>query len=139
MSDKESIIQAKSFNFSIRIIRMYQWLCREHRIYSLADQVLRSGTSIGSNVEEATGGLTKKEFVAKTGLAYKEARETRYWLRLLGATDYLDKKTFESMLADCEELVKILGSIQKTALENLAQESSKSSRKTDKLPNTSVA
>ncbi|GAB4039282.1 four helix bundle protein [Spirosoma jeollabukense] len=119
MFEKESIIQVKSFDFSIRIIRMYQWLCKEHRIYSLADQILRSGTSIGSNVEEATGGLTKKEFTAKIGIAYKEARETRYWLRLLGATEYLDKKTFESMLSDCEELVKILGSIQKTAQENL--------------------
>lgn len=122
MNEKESIIQVKSFNFSIRIIRMYQWLCKEHRIYSLADQVLRSGTGIGANVEEATGGLTKKEFTAKIGIAYKEARETRYWLRLLGATGYLESKTFESMLSDCEELVKILGSIQKTAQENLTKE-----------------
>ncbi|MFD2934525.1 four helix bundle protein [Spirosoma flavum] len=122
MHEKESIIQVKSFEFSVRVIRMYQWLCKEHRIYSLADQVLRSGTGIGSNVEEASGGLTKKEFTAKIGIAYKEARETRYWLRLLGTTDYLDKKTFESMLSDCEELVKILGSIQKTAQANLLKE-----------------
>jgi len=121
MIDKESIIQIKSFNFSIRVIRMYQWLCKEHRIYSLADQILRSGTGIGSNVEEASGGLTKKEFTAKIGTAYKEARETRYWIRLLGATEYLDQKTYSSMLTDCEELIKILGSIQKTAQENLAQ------------------
>lgn len=121
MIDKESIIQIKSFNFSIRVIRMYQWLCKEHRIYSLADQILRSGTGIGSNVEEASGGLTKKEFTAKIGIAYKEARETRYWIRLLGATEYLDQKTYSSMLTDCEELIKILGSIQKTAQENLSQ------------------
>lgn len=121
MIDKESIIQIKSFNFSIRVIRMYQWLCKEHRIYSLADQILRSGTGIGSNVEEASGGLTKKEFTAKIGIAYKEARETRYWIRLLGVTEYLDQKTYSSMLADCEELIKILGSIQKTAQENLSQ------------------
>lgn len=122
MYGKESIIQVKSFEFSIRIIRMYQWLCKERRIYSLADQILRSGTGIGSNVEEATGGLTKREFIAKIGIAYKEARETRYWLRLLGATEYLDNKTFESMLSNCEELVKILGSIQKTSQENLLKE-----------------
>jgi len=121
MIDKESIIQIKSFNFSIRVIRMYQWLCKEHRIYSLADQILRSGTGIGSNVEEASGGLTKKEFTAKIGIAYKEARETRYWIRLLGATEYLDQKTYSSMLTDCEELIKILGSIQKTAQENSSQ------------------
>ncbi|AKD55527.1 hypothetical protein SD10_12060 [Spirosoma radiotolerans] len=122
MFGKESIIQVKSFEFSVRIIRMYQWLCKEHNIYSLADQILRSGISIGSNVEEATGGLTKREFTAKIGIAYKEARETRYWLRLLGATEYFDKETFDSMLFDCEELVKILGSIQKTSLGNLLKE-----------------
>ena len=138
MNQKESVIQVKSFDFSIRIIRMYQWLCKEHRIYSLADQVLRSGTSIGSNVEEAIGGLTKKEFTAKIGIAYKEARETRYWLRLLGATEYLDQKTFESMLSDCEELVKILGSIQKTAQENLIKEQSKNYQKPGILPDTTL-
>lgn len=122
MQAKESIIQIKSFDFSIRVIRMYQWLCKEHRIYALADQILRSGTSIGANVEEATGGLTKREFTAKMGIAYKEARETRYWLRLLGATNYIDAKTLESMLLDCEELVKILGSIQKTAQQNLIKD-----------------
>jgi four helix bundle protein len=138
MNEKESIIQVKSFDFSIRIIRMYQWLCKEQRIYSLADQVLRSGTGIGANVEEATGGLTKKEFTAKIGIAYKEARETRYWLRLLGATAYLEPKTFESMLVDCEELIKILGSIQKTAQENLAKEQLSTRQKPNKSSDKTV-
>lgn len=122
MDKKGSIIQQKSFDFSIRVVRMYQWLCEKHRIYSLADQFLRSGTSIGANVEEATGGISKKEFAMKIGIAYKEARETRYWIRLFGATDYLDDKSFQSILADCEELVKILSSIQKSTYENLKSE-----------------
>jgi four helix bundle protein len=121
MSHNRSVVQAKSFEFSIRIVRMYQWICKNHRIHSLADQILRCGTSIGANVEEAEGALTKKEFAAKIGIAYKEARETGYWLRLLGATDYLDDKTCQSMMQDCEELLKILSSIQKTTQHNLKQ------------------
>ena len=122
MTETRSVIQTKSFDYSVRIIRMYQFLCKEHKIYSLADQILRCGTSVGANVEEAEGALTKREFTAKIGIAYKEARETRYWLRLLAVTGYLDEKTGQSMLIGCEELVKILGSIQKTSQENLAKE-----------------
>ena len=107
MDSKPSIIQQKSFEFSIRVVKMYQWLCENHKIYSLADQFLRSGTSIGANVEEATGSISKKEFAVKIGISYKEARETRYWIRLFGATGYLDNKTCDSMLTDCNELVKI--------------------------------
>jgi four helix bundle protein len=122
MDTKPSIIQQKSFEFSIRVVKMYQWLCDKHKIYSLADQFLRSGTSIGANVEEATGGISKKEFAMKIGISYKEAREIRYWIRLFGATGYLEDKMFQSILADCEELVKILGSIQKSTYENLEKE-----------------
>jgi four helix bundle protein len=122
MDNKPSIIQQKSFEFSIRVIKMYQWLCEKHKIYSLADQFLRSGTSIGANVEEATGSLSKREFAMKIGISYKEARETRYWIRLFGATGYLEDNMFKSILADCDELVKILGSIQKSTYENLEKE-----------------
>ncbi|AQG81671.1 four helix bundle protein [Spirosoma montaniterrae] len=122
MQEQESIIQTKSFDFATRVVRMYQWITKKHRIHSLADQVLRSGTSVGANVEEATGALTKKEFIAKIGIAYKEARETRYWLRLLGATDYLNDKMYGSMLADCQELIRILASIQKTSQRNVANQ-----------------
>jgi four helix bundle protein len=122
MDAKPSIIQQKSFDFSIRVIKMYQWLCDKHKIYSLADQFLRSGTSIGANVEEATGSISKREFAMKIGISYKEARETRYWIRLFGSTGYLDEKTFQSILGDCDELVKILGSIQKSTYQNLEKE-----------------
>lgn len=93
-----------------------------HRIYSVADQILRSGTAIGANIEEATGGFTKKEFAVKIGIAYKEARETRYWLRILHTGGCLDDKVFDSMLADCEELIRILGSIQMTTRQNIMKE-----------------
>lgn len=72
--------------------------------YILSKQVLRSGTSIGANVEEALGGQSKADFIAKLLIAYKEARETSYWLRLLKDTDYLTEKEFESIHADAEEL-----------------------------------
>jgi len=80
---------------------------------------LRSGTSIGANVEEAIGGQSKADFISKLAIAYKEARETSYWLRLLKDTDYLTEKEFESIHADAEELCRIIGTIQKTTKNNL--------------------
>jgi len=76
--------------------------------------VLRSGTSIGANVEEAIGGQSKNDFSAKLAIAYKEARETKYWLRLLHATGYIENQMFESLMNDMEEILRIIGSIQKT-------------------------
>lgn len=73
--EKESIILTKSFDFGVRIFNLYKWLVEKHRVYSVADQILRSGTSIGANIEEAAGGFSKKEFAVKIGIAYKEARE----------------------------------------------------------------
>ena len=85
-------------------------------IYShyLSKQLLRAGTSIGANVEESIGGQSEKDFFAKLTDRYKEARETHYWIRLLTATDYLTKDKGESLLQDVEELLRIIGSIQKT-------------------------
>ncbi len=117
--EKESIIQAKSFAFAIRIVNLSNWLVDSRKAYKLADQILRSGTSIGANVEEAEGGFTKKDFNAKIGIAYKEARETRYWLKLLFATGYLEEKLYISLLNDCVEIIRILASIQKTTKRNL--------------------
>jgi hypothetical protein len=79
-------------------------LSESKKEYILSKQVLRSGTSIGANVEEALGGQSKADFIAKLLIAYKEARETSYWLRLLKDTDYLTEKEFESIHADAEEL-----------------------------------
>lgn len=119
LPEDENVLLAKSFDFALRIVKMYQWLIAKHRIYALADQILRSGTAIGANSEEAIGGYSIKDFAAKIGIAYKEARESRYWLRLLYGSGYLEKSMFDSMLSDCEELIRILGSIKKTTQQNL--------------------
>ncbi|MBP6414503.1 MAG: four helix bundle protein [Bacteroidia bacterium] len=115
---KENIIQQKSFAFAIRIVNAYKYLTEQKKEFVLSKQLLRSGTSIGANVEEAIGGQSKKDFIAKVSISYKEARETKYWLNLLTATDYLDEKLSKSLLDDAEELCKILSSILLTTKQN---------------------
>ena len=110
----DNIIQIKTYDFSVRIIKLYQFLVKDKKEFVLSKQILRCGTSIGANVEEAIGGQSKKDFFAKLSISYKEARETHYWLRLLFDTDYIDKRMKDSLLQDIEEILKIIGSIQKT-------------------------
>lgn len=109
-----NIIQEKSYAFAVRMVKVYQHLCREKNEYVLSKQLLPSGSSIGTNVEEAIGGQTGKDFFDKLSIAYKEARETHYWIRLLSDTDYLNTEERRSLLSDVDELLKIIGSIQKT-------------------------
>lgn len=111
---KDNIIQTKTFEFAVRIINLYKFLSTEKKEFVVSKQVLRSGTSIGANVEEAIGGQSKNDFSTKLTIAYKEARETKYWLRLLHATEYIDNQMFESLMNDMEEILRIIGSIQKT-------------------------
>lgn len=111
---KENIIQQKSFFFAIRIVNVYKYLISEKKEFVLSKQLLRSGTSIGANVEESIGGQSDKDFLSKISISYKEARETIYWLRLLYATNYLSEQEAESLLYDAEEICKILGKIQIT-------------------------
>lgn len=115
---KDNLILEKSYIFAVRIIRLYQYLKKDKNEYELSRQILRSGTSIGSNVEEAVGGSSRKDFAAKLGIAYREARETKFRLRLLYDTDYIEDKLFKSLLNDCEELLRIIGSIQVTLKKN---------------------
>ena len=105
---KENVVRNKSFDFAVRVVNMYKRLSREEKEFIISRQLLRSGTSIGANVEEAIGGISKADFKAKLGIAYKEARETAYWLRLLHTTEFLDSKEYESIHADCDELCKLL-------------------------------
>ncbi|MFA5556526.1 MAG: four helix bundle protein [Flavobacteriaceae bacterium] len=114
----DNIIQIKSYAFAVRIIKVYQFLSNEKKEFVLSKQLLRSGTSIGANIEEAIGGQSGKDFFAKLTIAYKEVRETHYWIRLLKDTDYLTKEQSESLLEDINELLKIIGSIQKTIRSN---------------------
>lgn len=110
---KENIIKEKSFKFSVRIVKLYQFLCNEKKEFNLSKQVLKSGTSIGANVEESLGGISMNDFSNKISIAYKEARETEYWLKLLAETNYIEDKLFKSLYNDCVELSKILYTILK--------------------------
>jgi four helix bundle protein len=110
----DNIVQQKSFAFAVRIVNLYKFLCEEKKEFVLSKQILRCGTSIGANIEESIGGQSDKDFFTKLTIAYKEARETVYWLRLLLATDYLNQEQADSLLKDAEEICKILGKIQIT-------------------------
>ncbi len=116
---KENLIVDKSFDFAIRIVRLYQYLCKEKKEYILSKQILRSGTSIGANVAEAQRGQSKADFIAKMSIALKEANETEYWLRLLYRTDYLSQQQFNSMNKEIKSLIGLLMTICKSARENL--------------------
>mgnify|MGYP003624334875 FL=1 len=111
---KENIVQVKSYAFAIKIVNTFKVLQQDSKEFVLSRQLLRAGTSIGANIEEAIGGQSRKDFFAKLTIAYKEARETKYWIRLLTDTKYLDKETSRILLEDIEELLRIIGSIQKT-------------------------
>jgi four helix bundle protein len=111
---EENIILSKTYNFALRIIELYKYLNKEEKEYTLSKQILRSGTSIGANSEEAAGSISKKEFRAKFFIAYKEARETHYWIRLLRDSEYIDSRLASSLLADIDEILKIIGAILKT-------------------------
>jgi len=108
---EENIILDKSFKFGLRILKLYLHLKKRKVDTGLCSQVLDSGTSIGANVEEAVGGSSRKDFINKLQIAYKEARETRYWLRLLKEGEMLEKKLADSFLKDCDELIAILTAI----------------------------
>ena len=110
---KESIIKDKSFAFALRTIVLARWL-RQKKEYDLASQVLRAGTGIGANVEEALAGVSRADFVAKMAIASKEARETHYWLRLLRDSKTVPAERMVSLADECLELVRILTAIVKT-------------------------
>jgi four helix bundle protein len=114
MMKEGNVILDKSYAFALRTVKLCKYLLDEKKERVLSKQILRSGTSIGANVEEAVGAQSQKDFVSKMSVAYKETRETRYWLRLLTDSSYIDAKLSQSFLSDCEELLKIIGSIQKT-------------------------
>ncbi|MDQ3323013.1 MAG: four helix bundle protein [Acidobacteriota bacterium] len=112
---KENILLERSFAFAVRVVKAYKYLIKEKKEFVLSKQLLRSGTSIGANAEEAVGGQSKADFVSKLSVAYKEARETKYWIRLLNATNYLDDAQAQSLLDDNEKLLRIIGKIQITS------------------------
>ena len=115
MSD--NVIQEKSYQFALRIVKLCLWL-KASKHFELSSQLLRSGTGIGANVEEALAGHTKKDFLHKMNIATKEAREAHYWLRLLRDSGIFSESQADSIINESGELIKILTSIVKTGQEN---------------------
>ncbi len=112
----KSIVQEKSFEFSLAIVKLYKRL-KDKNEFILSKQILRSATSIGANVEEALAGKSRKDFLSKMSIASKEARETRYWLRLMKASN-LEGEDYTKPLAQVEELARMLTAIVKTTGKN---------------------
>lgn len=108
----------KSMDFAVRIVRLYQYLCREKKEFVLSKQLLRSGTSIGANLREAKYAQSTNDFISKNTIALKEASETEYWLELLFRTDFLTPKEHSDISHDCSELIKMLTSIINTTKSN---------------------
>jgi len=113
----QQTVNQKSRHFAVRIVRLYQHLTNEKKEYVLSKQLLRSGTSIGANISESECAFSRKDFLAKMYIAFKECNETLYWIDLLHDTDYLTESEYASICNDCMELHKMLASITKTIRE----------------------
>ena len=116
---KENLIQQKTYDFALKIINTSRQM-HMNKEFVLARQLLKSGTSIGANVEEAIGGQSRNDFLSKISIAYKEARETRFWLRLLRDSNTLDTAHSNELLYQVDEILRIIGSIQRTTKGKLA-------------------
>ncbi len=111
---KENIIKTKSFDFALRVLKLYRYLITEKKEFVLSKQLLRSATSIGAMVRESEHAESKADFIHKLSVALKEANETEYWIELLHKSDFMDEKSFESIKTDLTELLKLLITIIKT-------------------------
>ena len=112
---QDNALQEKSLQFAARIVKLHNFLCKEKHETVISKQIIRSGTSIGANINEATYGVSKADFIAKLHIALKETAETEYWLRLLTLSEYLSAAESESLLADCLEIKRILVASLKTS------------------------
>ena len=112
---EDNIIATKSYAFAVRCVNLYKYLCEVKNDYTIGRQLMRSGTSIGANVKEATRGVSKADFTAKMSISLKEASESEFWIELLHDTGYITEQQADSMLQDCQELLKLLMSIVKTS------------------------
>ena len=112
---KDNVIKDKTYGFALQVIKTYKKLASEQKEFVLSKQLLRSATSIGANIEEADGSISKREFISKVQISYKEAKETLYWLRLLHDSAYLVTSDFEVLSAQCDEIIRILSAILKTS------------------------
>jgi four helix bundle protein len=108
----------KSYDFAIRCVKLFRYLCSEHQEYVLSKQVLRSGTSIGALLREAKFAQSKADFINKNSIALKEANETDYWIDLLYDTGYINKTMYDDIKKDIQELISLLVSIVKSSKAN---------------------
>jgi len=108
---KENVIKTKSFDFALRIVKMYRFLVEQKKEYVLSKQLLRSGTAIGALVRESEHAESTADFIHKLAIAQKEANESDYWIELLYRSEFLDEKAYSSIIADVTEIQKILSSI----------------------------
>jgi four helix bundle protein len=113
----KSMIKEKSYAFALRIIALYKELVGQNE-YVLSKQLLKAGTSIGANVEEASAGQSRADFIAKMSIASKEARETHYWLRLVRDSEILGNRALDGIISEAEEIGKMLTAIVKTTKQN---------------------
>lgn len=112
---KQNILKEKSFAFAVRMVNLYKYLKNQHSEYIISQQLIRSGTSVGALIREAEHAESTKDFIHKLNISLKEINESKYWLDLLIATDYLTKEMFDSLNRDCEELLKLLIASVKTS------------------------
>lgn len=115
---QQNIILQKSYDFALKIVNLYIQLKNENE-FILSKQLLRSGTSIGANSEEGAAAQSKKDFISKFSIALKESKEAHYWIRLLRDSKMIDAHYANELIADCDELIKILSSILKTSRNNI--------------------
>ena len=113
-----SVILDKSLSFAARIVKLHKYLVKEKKETVISKQIIRSGTSIGANANEAVYGISKADFISKMHIALKETAETEYWLRLLVLSEYISEKEGESLLNDCLEIKRILVATLNTAKNN---------------------
>jgi four helix bundle protein len=117
LKTRRNIIKEKTYNYSLEIIELYQYLYKQNE-FVLSKQLVRSGTSIGANVEEAIAAQSRKDFISKMSIASKEARETNYWLRLLRDSDFCKDINLADIIDESEQLIKMLTAIVKTTQTN---------------------
>ncbi len=115
---KENILIDKSIDFAARIVKLHDYLVINKKGLTIAKQIIRSGTSIGANINEANYGQSPADFISKMHIALKETAETEYWIKLLNKTEIIDDKSCASLLTDCIEIKKILVASINTAKEN---------------------
>ena len=120
----KSIVEEKSYKFALRIIKLYKYLRDNKRDYVISKQILRCGTSIGANIKESSQAESTSDFIHKLSIALKETSETEYWINLIYDSELIDKRSYNSIINDCKEILKLLTSIIKTSRSNLKKHKS---------------